>query len=326
MAAKQSRRGFLKSVAAGAAAAGGVWLFRGHRPARRGEPARQTARPNPYVDEIANRVAVAHGPDPADTVRRAVEALGGIDRFVRPGDVVVVKPNIGWERPPELGANTSPAVVAAVVALCLKAGARIVRVFDRSCNSAEGSYRLSGIPAAAQDAGAQVSIPGDGDYVEMDFTHPGVRALKRFPVNRVALAAHVLINVPVAKHHGSFTLTMAMKNLMGLLGGDRGLIHTDFHQKLADLYTGVRPQLNILDATRIMLRDGPTTASRANVRLGVDTIIAGTSAVAVDAFAAGHLPWLERYRQENAEIGYLRIAGRMGLGQDDPERIEVVNA
>ena len=113
---------------------------------------------------------------------------------------------------------------------------------------------------------------------------------------------------------------------MGLMGGDRGLVHADFHQKLADLYTGVRPQLNILDATRIMLRDGPTTASRAGVRRGVDTIVAGTNAVAVDAYAARHLPWLERYREENAEIGYLRIAGRMGLGQSDPERLEVVQA
>ena len=326
MISRQSRREFLKTAGAGAAAAGAVWLFgsRGRRPAQ--TITQQTARPNPYVDEIANRVAVAHYPDPREAVRRAVDALGGIDRFVRQGDVVVVKPNIGWERPPELGANTSPEVVAAVVALCVAAGAGMVRVFDRSCNSAEGSYRLSGIPQAAEDAGARVAIPGAGDYVEMAFTDPRVQALKRWPMNRLALKADVLINVPVAKHHGSFTLTMAMKNLMGLMGGDRGRIHTDFHQKLADLYTGVRPQLSVLDATRIMLRDGPTTASRANVRRGVDTVIAGTNAVAVDAYAARRLPWLDGYREANAEIGYLRVAGAMGLGQDDPDRLQVVEA
>jgi len=326
MSPRQSRRRFLKTAAAGAAVAGGAWLFSAPRRRRRDEPARQTARPNPYVDEIADRVAVAHGPDPAANVRRAVDALGGIDRFVRPGDVVVVKPNIGWERPPALGANTSPAVVAAVVALCVKAGASVVRVFDRSCNSAEGSYRMSEIPAAAEEAGARVSILSARDYVEMAFSDPRVKALPRWPINRLALTADVLINVPAAKHHGSFTLTMAMKNLMGLMGGNRGRIHTDFHRKLADLLTGLSPQLNILDATRLMLRDGPTTASRANVRDGVDTIIAGANAVAVDACAARHLPWLERYRQENAEIGYLRIAARMGLGQSDPDRLDVVRA
>lgn len=326
MTERQSRRRFLKTTAAGVAAAGAVWLFR-RPPEGTAEPSiRHTPRPNPYVEAIANRVAVAQGPDPTANVRRAVDALGGIDRFVQPGDVVVVKPNIGWERPPELGANTNPAVVAAVVALCLKAGARLVRVFDRSCNSAEGSYRMSGIAAAAEDAGARVSILSARDYVEMAFTHSGVRALSRWPVNRVALKADVLINVPVAKHHGSFTLTLAMKNLMGLIGGNRGRIHTDFHQKLADLYSGLRPQLNIVDATRIMLRDGPTTASRANVREGVDTIIAGTDAVAVDAYAARHLPWLETYREANASLEYLEVAARMGLGTADPAQLAVERA
>ena len=193
-------------------------------------------------------------------------------------------------------------------------------------NNAVPVGRCRGIAAAAENAGARVSIPGPRDYLEMAFTDPRVKALTRWPVNRTALAADVLINVPAAKHHGSFTLTLAMKNLMGLMGGNRGRVHTDFHQKLADLLTGVRPHLNIIDATRIMLRDGPTTASRANVRHGVDTIIAGTNAVAVDAYAARNLPWLERYAAANASIGYIRVAGRMGLGQSDPDRLEVVRA
>jgi uncharacterized protein (DUF362 family) len=328
MSDRQSRRQFLKRVAKGAAAGagvvGGLWLL-GER--RREDLALPLiARPSDYALSIADRVTVARHADHALAVRRAVDALGGMGRFVRRGDVVIVKPNIGWERPPELGANTAPEVVAAVVALCLEAGARLVRVFDRSCNDAAGSYRLSGIAAAAENAGACVSILGARDYVRADFVDPRVTVLTRWPMNRVALHADALINVPCAKHHGSFTLTLAMKNLMGLMGGNRGQVHTDFDRKLADLLTGVQPSLNILDATRLMVRDGPTTASRANVRRGVDTIIAGANAVAVDAYAAQHLPWLETSRQANAEIGYLRVAGELRLGTSDPQKLHVVQA
>ena len=184
--------------------------------------------------------------------------------FVKPGMIVVVKPNIGWNRVPTSCATTNPDVVKAVVEECVKAGAGRVEVYDRPCEDARRTYSRSGIEKAAKDAGAVVRFIDDYEYVDRDI--PNGVVLKKWPVVEGALKCDALINVPIAKDHDTATLTLAMKNLMGVMGGNRGEIHTNMGQKLADFNTLVVPTLNILDANSILIAHGPQGGSSEDIR------------------------------------------------------------
>ena len=239
----------------------------------------QTVEPEKMIPDLA---VVTDG-DPTSLARTAVELIGGMKRFVSKGDVVVVKPNIGWDRNPEQAANTNPEVVAEVVKMCLEAGAKKVRVFDRTCNSASRCYRNSGIEKAASEAGADVSQVVSAGFSDMKL--PEAEVLKEWPLYKPALEADVLINVPIAKNHGLTYLTMGIKNLMGIMGGDRGKVHWNIDDKLADLANFVRPQLTILDAYRTLVKNGPQGGSLKDVR-ETKTVIAGTQLATVDAYGA----------------------------------------
>ncbi len=264
-------------------------------------------------ERIPDLAVVTEG-DPASMTRQAIDLLGGMRRFVSKGDVVVVKPNIGWDRRSEQAANTNPEVVAEVVKLCLESGAKKVKVFDHTCNTASRCYRNSGIKKSASDAGADVSFVVDAGFSKMKF--PQGEVLKKWPMYKPALEADVLINVPIAKNHGLTKLTMGIKNLMGIMGGDRGKIHLNIDDKLADLANFVRPQLTILDAYRILVKNGPTGGSLKDVRMK-KTIIAGTQIATVDAYGA------TLFNMKPMDLGHIVKSSKFGLGEIDLSKVNI---
>ncbi|KPK99885.1 MAG: cytoplasmic protein [candidate division Zixibacteria bacterium SM23_73_3] len=264
--------------------------------------------------EIIPDLAVVTDGDAALMTRQAIELLGGMRRFVSKGDVVVVKPNIGWDRSPEQAADTNPQVVAEVVKLCLESGAKKVKVFDRSCNTANRCYEHSGIKKAASDAGAEVSYVVDAGFSKMKL--PQGEVLKQWPLYKPALEADILINVPIAKNHGLTYLTMGIKNLMGIMGGDRGKIHWSIDDKLADLANFVRPQLTILDAYRILVKNGPQGGSLKDVRMK-KTIIAGTQIATVDAYGA------TLFGMKPAGLKHIVKSSKLGLGEIDLSKVNI---
>ncbi len=254
--------------------------------------------------KVTDLVKTSNG-TPVELVNAAIEALGGMKRFISKGDRVVVKPNIGWDRNVAQGANTHPEVVAQIIKLCYDCGASQVQVFDRTCNSAKRCYDNSGIAEAAKKAGAKVSF-----IMETFFRNkkiPGGELLKSWSFYKPALDADKYINVPVLKHHSLATLTIGFKNIMGIIGGNRGFIHHNFDIKIVDLNTVLRPTLTIVDATRVLRRNGPTGGSLGDVE-ELNQLIAGIDPVAVDT-AASDLFGVDRER-----LPFLSYAQDRGLG------------
>jgi uncharacterized protein (DUF362 family) len=250
-------------------------------------------------------MAVIQGDDPRRLVRRAIEELGGIRRFISPGDVVVIKPNIAWDRTPAQAANTNPDVVAEMVRLCREAGAKRVVVTDVSTNEPRRCFQRSGIARAARAEGAEVVLPEDRRFREVDLRGD---VLATWPVLEPFLAADKMINIPVAKHHNLTGATLGMKNWYGILGGPRHRLHQRIHESLADLADFMRPTLTIIDAYRVLLRNGPTGGNLEDVALK-KTLIAGTDPVALDAYAAKAYWDLDPQR-----LLYLKLASDRGLG------------
>jgi len=320
-----TRRTFLRGVgvaACGAAASLG-------NESRAGEPQadKMRARPHPQADAWKNRIGLAEKPaDPSAGVQTAIEKLCGPDgvrTFVRRGDLVVIKPNMSWPQPPEMGANVHPDIVARVVTLCREAGARQVKVFDNTVGTTAKCYEFSGVESAARRAGADVVVCAAHRFRTVQFDDPRVKNLKEWLIYEDALAADVFINIAVAKVHNLPHVTLCMKNLMGTQGGNRGKMHQGIHQNLADLNVMIRPTFNILDATRVMISNGPG-GGRAEYVVKGDKILCGTSAVTVDAWAAdpSNLPW-PKGRHGLPAVECIARGAAAGLGVADPSRIEV---
>ncbi len=300
-------------VAAGAGAAA-VWL------------SEHSFRPVPALAEQARRdhriasnpelphLVVAQGGEPRTLVQRALEDLGGMRRFVSRQDVVVLKPNIAWDRTPEQAANTNPEVVAEVVRQCWQAGAKRVIVTDVSCNEPRRCFQRSGIQAAARAEGAEVILPDPELYREVDL---GGVVLKSWPVFTPFLEADKIVNLPIAKHHGLVGVTLGMKNWYGILGGQRNRLHQQIHQSLADLASFMLPTVTLMDCYRILLRNGPTGGNLEDVALK-KTMVAGTDPVALDAYVA------KAYWNLDAEhLPYLQMAANRGLGTVDFDKLQV---
>jgi uncharacterized protein (DUF362 family) len=249
-------------------------------------------------------VVVARGGDTAGLVRAAVAALGGMERFVKRGETVLVKPNMAWDRTPEQGANTDPDVVAEVVRLCRAAGALLVIVADNPVHEAERVAARSGIRAAVAAAGGELILPGASGFERAAL---GGSLLASWDVLSVLFRADRILNVPVVKHHSLSRLTCGLKNHMGLLGGSRGRLHQEIHPSLVDLAAAIRPTLTLVDATRVMMRNGPTGGRIEDVAR-VNAVAAGTDPVACDAWAARQIGL------EPAEVGHLLQADGRGLG------------
>ncbi len=263
-------------------------------------------------------VAKAQGTNYAQLVGDTIQALGGMKKFVNAGEVVVVKPNMAWDRPPEMAANANPAVVRQVVELCLEAGAKQVKVLDYTCDDARKAYATSGIQAAVEglkDPRAVMQFVDERGFVEVQIEK--ARALKKWSFYKDILEADRFINIPVAKQHSEARLTMCLKNMMGAIGPWRGRIHVGLHQNIADMNLILRPDLHVLDATRILLRNGPKGGRIEDVAVK-NLVFAGTDPVALDALGT------ELFGMKPADIGYITRAHQAGRGEMDLGKIKII--
>ena len=264
--------------------------------------------------EAYDMVAIKGG-EPAGMFDKAISSMGGIGKYVKKGQSVVVKPNIGWDAPPERAANTNPELIKRIVKHCIDAGASDVYVFDNTCDKWNKCYVNSGLEAAVKEAGGKM-VPGHTEsyYQEVEIKE-GLK-LKSAKVHELILESDVFINVPVLKNHGSARLTIAMKNLMGVVW-DRGYWHrNDLHQCIADYATFRPPDLNIVDGYRVMMKNGPRGVSTADVSL-MKSLILSPDIVAVDA-AATKLFGMEPY-----EIPYIDLAEELGAGTSDLKQLNI---
>jgi uncharacterized protein (DUF362 family) len=263
-------------------------------------------------------LAISEGADPYAITVSSIERLGGISAFVNRGDNVLLKPNIGWDRSVEQGANTHPEVVRAVGEMCLEAGATRVTILDRTCNDARRSYRSSGMQdmvKSLSDRRISLDFVRENRFIKTDI--PRGVVIKKWPLYEEALKADVIINMPVAKHHSISRLTLGMKNLMGLMGGNRGLFHSGIGQKLADLTSVLDPGLTVLDATRIMVRNGPTGGRLEDVKI-LNRVAASSDPVAIDAYGA------TLFGVDPGDLSFITAAYRMGLGEMDLQKVRIL--
>lgn len=263
-------------------------------------------------------IAVVKGGEPEMLTRKTLELLGGMKRFVKKGDNVIIKPNIGPAmRTYEYAATTNPWLVAAVVKLCLEAGAGRVRVMDKPFSgSAESGFVNSGIREQVEKAGGVIELMSRLKYVSTDI--PQGRDIKKWDIYEDILKADVLINMPIAKQHGSSRLTLGMKNLMGAINLAQ-TFHINLHQRIADLASRIRPTLTIIDAIRILKANGPTGGNLKDVEK-LDTVIAGTDIVAVDSYATS------LFGLKPEDVQYIKIAAAMGLGNSNLEGLIIKEA
>ncbi len=295
---EQSRREFLVRSASGALALGAGGLI-GRQAFAADTPADMAiARwggPTTDMSKMAARLT-----------EQALNAVGGIGRFVSRGDVVWVKPNIAWDRTPELAGNTNPDVVAAVVRMCFDAGAKTVKVGDYPVDIAARAYPASGIPAAVKPLGAEVVFV---DPSRFRMTNIGGQRVKSVPVCPEMLEVDLMINVPIAKHHGLAEATLCMKNYMGVID-NRRVFHQALPECLTDLTRFMKPRICVLDGMRVLTAHGPRGGNPEDVQVK-NTVAAGVDIVAMDAFGA------ELLGRKPQDIGSIVKGAEAGLGKID---------
>jgi uncharacterized protein (DUF362 family) len=263
-------------------------------------------------------VGVAEGKEWGGLVARALAPIGGMKAFVKEGARVFIKPNASFDRTPEQGSNTHPDVLKAVIKLCLDSGAKSVTVFDRPLADQRRCYQNSGIGPMVEALGDKRVVLLNDD--ERKYTPIKIEkgiAFTSWQFFKDSLDRDVYINVPVAKHHGSAKLTIGLKNVLGIVGGNRGKIHWSLDQGIVDLNTVARPNLTITDCTRILLRNGPSGGDLNDVEIK-NIVTASADIVANDAWVTKNL-----FNTEPADIGAIKIAASAGLGQMDLAKIKV---
>ncbi|MFA5272382.1 MAG: DUF362 domain-containing protein [Candidatus Omnitrophota bacterium] len=259
-------------------------------------------------------LVAANGDDPFKTTVKAVEAMGGMGKFVKKDSVVLIKPNIGWASSPESGSCTNPQVVAALVELSFKAGAKRVNIFDIPCNNPKMSYATSGIGRAAFEKGANVYIPDDWDVIRAKFEYDS--PMEGWPILRDAIECDTFINVPVLKHHGMTRLTLSMKNLMGVCAGNRASIHNEIGRKLVDLADFLNPELTVMDAFRVLIRNGPRGENENDI-VEKKTILVSTDTSLVDCYAC------KLVGVDPSEVPYVSCAIERKFGITDIETASI---
>ncbi len=254
------------------------------------------------------------GGEPVPMFDRAIESMGGMRKYVKPGQKVVVKPNIGWDVKPELAATTNPKLVARIIEQCYAAGAKKVYVFDHTCDEWRKSYQTSGIEKAAKDAGATVA-PGHTESYYQHVDVPQGKVLKEAKEHELMLESDVFINVPILKDHGSARMTIAMKNLMGVIY-DRSFWHRNgLHQCIADFASYRQPDLNIVDAYRVMTRNGPRGKTKSDVAIKKYMVLSD-DIVAADAASAKVL-------NPNERVAHIEMGDKMGYGEADLSKLKI---
>lgn len=246
----------------------------------------------------------------------AIQELGGMETFVKKGQKVLVKPNIGWDVVPELAANTNPLLVRRIIEHCFKAGAKEVYVFDHTCDNWVNTYKNSGIEKAAKAAGAKV-VPGNSENYYQQISIPGGVKLKSAKVHEILLDTDVFINVPILKDHNSTRMTACLKNTMGIVW-DRGYWHSNnLHQCIADYALFERkPALNVVDCYNVMVKHGPQGVSKEDV-VQMKSLILTSDWVAGDAAAAKMLG------VDPQRIDYIPIAHKMGIGNMNLDNLNI---
>jgi len=307
---KLSRRQFLRKTA-------GLTLAIGASPVLEKFASHAAADLSQEVD-----LAVVKSESPDAATVAAVETLGGIGRFVKSGDVVVIKPNMAFPNPPNWASTTNPAVVSSMAKLCIDAGARLILIIDYPMSRPEQCLKRTGVAAACEELGSKkvrVSMKTEQrDYKEVKLEN--ARVLDKTQVNKALLRADVFINIPVAKSHSATGVSFGMKNIMGLIW-DRKYLHEqiDLHQGIADLSTFIKPSLILVDATRILTTGGPQGPGRSEK---LNTVIAGTDPVATDSYAVTLSPWNNR-QYAPKDVEHIAAASKMGLGEMDISKLHV---
>lgn len=292
-----NRRHFLSTAVAGAAALMLPWRVW----------AQETAR---------TTLVLVRGGTPAERLSVALDALGGLAQFAPKDKTIALKPNIGWDRTPAQGANTDPELVAAAVKMLVGADAK-VSLFDFTCNAGQRCYRRSGIEDAARKAGAKVTQIHEKRFDEIEL--PGGKIETKWGIYRDYLHADFRINMPILKHHSLAGISMGLKNLMGVMADSRPSIHNNFDQKLIDIAAQILPELTIMDARRVLRRNGPQGGNVDDVEI-MNCLIAGFDPVAVDAEGA------RLFGSDPTELTYLVEAANRGLGKmDRPTGFKEIN-
>ena len=253
---------------------------------------------------LVDGIGRSEGVSIRDLTRRTVDAAGGMGRFVSRGDVVAIKPNISWARAPNLAATTNPEVLEAVIELCQEAGAKKVRIVDHTIHEAKRCFAITGAGMAAKNTGADLVHPRSSLMRDMKM---GGNRLDVWPVFTPVVEADALINLPVAKSHGLSRLTLGMKNWIGAVGGRRNALHQDIHQTIVDLAHFFTPDVTLIDATRVMVRNGPSGGSVSDVKV-MNRLILSNDPVAADARAA------RLFDLEPEQVGFIKIGRQQGLG------------
>jgi uncharacterized protein (DUF362 family) len=238
-------------------------------------------------------LAWIQGESPSSLTKEAISSLGGIERFISTGDLVMVKPNIGWDRTPKQAACTNPQVVKTVVELCLNAGAKEVKVMDNPCNQARRTsvHRLK-----------KTALNGEW--------------LKEWEVYTDFVEADKIINVPIAKTHSLSKLSLGVKNWLGALGGNRNQLHQKLDQAMIDLAAFFKPCLTVMDGWRILIRNGPQGGRLSDTKLH-KTVVAGVDYIAVDSAAASF------FDMTLQDLPYLQIAHQKGFGEPNLEKLTI---
>jgi uncharacterized protein (DUF362 family) len=302
-----TRREFLKTLLKGASIFAISTISNPLRILHKGEKvfAEPSTAPDLYVLE---------GTDYKKLIREGFNAIGGINKFVKNGSYVVLKPNAAWARKPEEAGNTHPDLIEETIRLCLEAGAKKVDVIEHSCDNCKSSFKISGIEEAVKKAGGKmISLSETNTFKETNI--PSGKILKKAEIASQVFEADCFINMPIAKSHGSATLTMSMKNHMGIVK-DRGFFHSNgLHQCIADISSLINPHLTIMDCTRILLTRGPKGPGDVKV---LNKVIFGTDQVAIDSLGSTYFGF------KPSDIGHIKIAGEMKLGKTDIENFNIL--
>jgi len=320
-----NRRAFLtKTAKAGAvitaATTGSLLLFDTKRPLTEGLHKTITRLPDFSVDyDTGNTMSIVHGNDRKKSINTALKLLGGIERFVKPGETVAIKPNVAFATPSILGATTNHELVAELVRLCYTEGrAKKVIVLDNPINDPASCFALSGIGQAAESAGAKIIMPKENLFADM--TLAGGKLIRNWPVFAAPFeGVDKLIGITPVKHHSRSGASMTMKNWYGLLGGRRNIFHQDINTIISELAGMVTPTLVILDGTDVMMSNGPTGGSLSDLRQA-DTLIVSCDQVAADAYGASLLNMMP------GDLPYLALAEKAGVGTIDYASLQPIIA
>jgi len=265
------------------------------------------------AQKVPPELALVEGESPSAITKEALKILGGMQKFIKRGDKVLIKPNIGWDRTPEMAACTNPEVVKALVEMAYQAGAKEVIVMDHTINQAKRCYIRSGIQEAAKEAGAKVLFTDEQRLKKISL---GGEWLKEWDVFPDFIEVDKLINVPIAKVHSLSRVTLGMKNWLGAIGGNRNQLHQKIDQAMVDLAAFFKPTLTVLDGYRILYRNGPQGGRISDTRL-FKTVVAGTDPVAIDALGATF------FDLKPQELLFLKLAQNRGLGKLDLEKVRI---